>query len=1304
MNIQKPCRRGALRRTLLAPLIILASTNAVSAADYIWKRDANAPLATASNWFTGGTLPYSANTASWVQATVAPANGDRVVGWTSVTSGRVSTFGASIQLSELSLTNDTVPAASGYAAQIGLSNNVALTIDVLNLALTDNTQILAIRGGGATTTLTIGELNLTRGTLTTSATSIANYFVGNLSIGTLNLSSGILNVTVVSTTPSYQLGFVTFSGTGPKTINLASTAVGTTTLAQSAVAKGISDETGSSGALIQASDLPSTVANTPALEVQISEGSHYTTTARLRDNAGNGNASTLKLIKSGAGTQTFAFGGAANDYTGGTEVQAGTLLIAGAPSGTPILGSGPVSVLGGRLGGTGHLSLGANGTLSVGSAGTLVAGDGIATSASLVVQNASVILSEAATLAFVTSADGSSFSTLALESSTLAGTGVRVALLGLAPSLSTGESLHLAGLVTGLGNADVSTWTLTGLEGFTAQFANVGGSLNLTISLGSVEPPVLVPTGTGVQISHEPTPSPLDFALDNITCITDPAIAVMPDGSLLIAHSFFGGATDPANLSTKVFRSTDQGATWAQVATMSRLSRASFFTHNGVAYCLGTGRIDGSTASHIVIRKSTDNGRTWTAGPSTTSDPGYIRSGDTGTPSTAVIHENRVWVGRSTLALSGDLTRDLMTPAAWTLHNNTQNAPQTEPRPAYRDAWPAYNDQTYAIWSNESQIVASPTTGVVLLPKIEMQPVTAGTTSVPHYAYIPHTALHRIPSATDAVQIDPANLFVPLPGTEKKFGATYDPATGKFYALTNTVLPAFETHQDLKHEGFYKPQLTRNTGTLFSSRDLVHWDMEKIFIHSDNVAHDAWQYFNFVVHGDHLLIASRTAFKTAQDNYDTPRGHESNLLTFHRIPNYRTQTVTHVLAIENGAVTRTEITDYQPAPLGKFALGAQPFQPVALAEAPDHSIVIQQQDGQLLHYDAQGNFLSVLAELPADTTLTAGPLSVIQPQSPQRTWTQSAGGVWYDPRNWHYFSTPDTAGETVTLGSAALTPASIVIDRPTTLSGLTFQSTSAYTLAAGNITATNGTLYHTGTLTLAANPDTTEAPALRNLRGHHTIAVPLATSGNTSVTLAAGTTLHIANTLTLCGNFALSVDLAGFNSATPPLRIQSLTRDTCLAKLSVTLANLPTNLLVETPIIAIEHLENFTSDDITVTTADGTPVPFSLANGSVSLTPPPLDPGAFTAEELLAYALTETAALEDLAAHLPVLNTDTAGVASFTFARLRSNLNYLVELSTDLENWTVIAENPGTVGGDVTVTHSSSGSSRFFLRLKVAIP
>jgi hypothetical protein len=70
-------------------------------------------------------------------------------------------------------------------------------------------------------------------------------------------------------------------------------------------------------------------------------------------------------------------------------------------------------------------------------------------------------------------------------------------------------------------------------------------------------------------------------------------------------------------------------------------------------------------------------------------------------------------------------------------------------------------------------------------------------------------------------------------------------------------------------------------------------------------------------------------------------------------------------------------------------------------------------------------------------------------------------------------------------------------------------------------------------------------------------------------------------------------------------------------------------------------------------------------------------------------------------AHLPVV-THTDGIASLTFHRATADYTYIVEASSDLKNWTVLATNPGDVGNNVTVADvPPTNATRRFLRLAV---
>jgi len=61
-----------------------------------------------------------------------------------------------------------------------------------------------------------------------------------------------------------------------------------------------------------------------------------------------------------------------------------------------------------------------------------------------------------------------------------------------------------------------------------------------------------------------------------------------------------------------------------------------------------------------------------------------------------------------------------------------------------------------------------------------------------------------------------------------------------------------------------------------------------------------------------------------------------------------------------------------------------------------------------------------------------------------------------------------------------------------------------------------------------------------------------------------------------------------------------------------------------------------------------------------------------------------------------------AGALSVTFTRVRTDYSYVVEASSDLAEWHVIATNPGTIGAPVTVDDAASpGLQKRFVRLRI---
>lgn len=111
-------------------------------------------------------------------------------------------------------------------------------------------------------------------------------------------------------------------------------------------------------------------------------------------------------------------------------------------------------------------------------------------------------------------------------------------------------------------------------------------------------------------------------------------------------------------------------------------------------------------------------------------------------------------------------------------------------------------------------------------------------------------------------------------------------------------------------------------------------------------------------------------------------------------------------------------------------------------------------------------------------------------------WQSATGGTWADTGSWS-LAVPDGNTYAAYFGDTLSAPATVTLDQPRTLRGLTFNSPAAYTLAGS-------------ALTLAGDPFT--APRLAVENGSHTVALPLLLDAALTVDVAGSD-----DTLTLSG-------------------------------------------------------------------------------------------------------------------------------------------------------------------------------------------
>lgn len=349
----------------------------------------------------------------------------------------------------------------------------------------------------------------------------------------------------------------------------------------------------------------------------------------------------------------------------------------------------------------------------------------------------------------------------------------------------------------------------------------------------------------GVVVHRLPVPSLAERLTGRAVYTASPSIAVLPSGEYVITDNLFGpGSGADRSGTTQVFGSHDRGQHWETLAVLRDMKRGSLFVHRGSLYLLGYRAAPGD----ILIRRSDDGGRTWTEPRAETSGL-LLRGTFGGTPNRPVIHGGRIWIAQSgKRVLSAPVEADLLRADSWTLSGKADTS-----------GGPFGKGQIIT----EAQVVASPETGVVVLPKIQSRAFTVLLRAGPKPKKI------RDPQDQD---------WVALPGGEKKFAAGSDPVSGWFFALTNPVLPAYR-------DSGWSPEMIRNAAALVVSRDLRDWRIATVFLESPNVDYEAFQYLAYDFDGDDLVIAARSAFEVGDGK--PPRGHDSNLTTFHRLENFR---------------------------------------------------------------------------------------------------------------------------------------------------------------------------------------------------------------------------------------------------------------------------------------------------------------------------------------------------------------------------------------------------------------------------------
>ena len=340
-----------------------------------------------------------------------------------------------------------------------------------------------------------------------------------------------------------------------------------------------------------------------------------------------------------------------------------------------------------------------------------------------------------------------------------------------------------------------------------------------------------------------------------------PSILVLPNGEYLSSHHLTGPDAPHATGGIKrIHVSADKGKTWSFRSELKGQFWSSLFLHKGIVYLIGTR----GGVSDIVIRRSTDGGRTWTE-PSDEKNGLLLRKeGGMGyhcAPVPVVFHKGRIWRAFEytadkgwghfdALMLSIDVHDDLLDASKWTASN--------------RLPFNAGQHPDYTSWL-EGNAVVSPDGGMIDMLRV-------------HHKGDDIAAMVRVSEDGKELSFDPATGFVNMPGACKKFTIHFDRKSKRYWSLTNYVPSAEkEKASRLRHP----LERARNSLVLISSQDLISWDKHHRIIYSPEILKHGFQYADWKIDGKDIVAGVRTSFG------QNTNPHDANHITFHRVKDFR---------------------------------------------------------------------------------------------------------------------------------------------------------------------------------------------------------------------------------------------------------------------------------------------------------------------------------------------------------------------------------------------------------------------------------
>lgn len=135
------------------------------------------------------------------------------------------------------------------------------------------------------------------------------------------------------------------------------------------------------------------------------------------------------------------------------------------------------------------------------------------------------------------------------------------------------------------------------------------------------------------------------------------------------------------------------------------------------------------------------------------------------------------------------------------------------------------------------------------------------------------TMLEKAPSGQDV-------LFLPFPGGQMRFHVLYDEKTKLYWMVGSQATDSMRRIEDLQSDRYDLPLNERHRMVLYFSKNMVDWVFAGL-ITPPGGYRESRHYAGMDIDGEDLVILSRSGDKDART------AHDVNMITFHRVKNFR---------------------------------------------------------------------------------------------------------------------------------------------------------------------------------------------------------------------------------------------------------------------------------------------------------------------------------------------------------------------------------------------------------------------------------